>query len=179
VSDDPDRRRGLGPLGHAMIGNQQYQRSGRVTTMVQPLHSRTPRVEGVVCLCGSTRFRVEFTEANRTLTMAGFIVVAPGVFQHDGDPLTDEEKEILDKLHLRKIDLADSIFVVNPGGYIGDSTRREITYALRSGKHVRYLVQPGTKPMLDRLGVLRAAEQNGDEIIKLTGPRSVSGGDHR
>ena len=92
----------------------------------------------VVCLCGSTRFRGEFTEANRRETMAGRIVVAPGVFAHSGDQLTEEDKRRLDELHLRKIDMADSVLVVNPGGYIGDSTRREIDYANRTGKPVAY-----------------------------------------
>ena len=42
-------------------------------------------------------------------------------------------------MHLRKIDMADEIFVVNPGGYIGESTAREISYALRHGKKVSTL----------------------------------------
>ena len=92
----------------------------------------------VVCLCGSTRFRDEFTEANRRETMAGKIVLAPGVFGHSGDPLTDADKDRLDRLHFEKIDMADSVTVVNPGGYIGDSTRREIAYAESTGKPVVY-----------------------------------------
>jgi hypothetical protein len=44
---------------------------------------------------------------------------------------------VLDTLHLRKIDLADEVLVVNPGAYIGDSTRREIAYARSLGKPVR------------------------------------------
>ena len=92
----------------------------------------------VVCLCGSTRFRAEIAEANRAATMAGKIVLAPGVFGHSGDPLTDEDKARLDRLHFEKIDMADEILVVNPGGYIGESTRREIEYATRNGKPVAY-----------------------------------------
>ena len=42
-------------------------------------------------------------------------------------------------MHKRKIDMADSIYVINVGGYIGDSTRSEIEYALNTGKEVRYL----------------------------------------
>lgn len=90
----------------------------------------------VFCLCGSTRFRDEMTDANRRLTLAGAIVVAPAVFQHAGDTITDSQKEHLDNLHLRKIDLADAVFVVDPGGYIGDSTRREIAYGRTHGKPV-------------------------------------------
>lgn len=111
-----------------------------LTVLYVPGEQPSPSVEDaraeVVCLCGSTRFRAEFTEANRRLTMAGAVVVAPGVFQHDGDPLTDEEKERLDALHFRKIDLADRVVVVAPGGYIGSSTSREVTYAKSTGKPV-------------------------------------------
>jgi hypothetical protein len=92
----------------------------------------------VVCLCGSTRFRAEIEEANRDATMAGKIVLAPGVFVHSGDPVMDVDKRRLDDLHLRKIDMADKVLVVNPGGYIGESTRREIEYAKLTGKPVAY-----------------------------------------
>lgn len=78
---------------------------------------------------------------NRDLTFAGAIVVAPGVFGHSRDAdqeITPAQKEALDALHLRKIDLADRVVVVNPGGYIGESTRREIAYARASGTPVAF-----------------------------------------
>ncbi|MFE9424318.1 hypothetical protein ACFYNO_15270 [Kitasatospora sp. NPDC006697] len=89
----------------------------------------------IVCICGSARFVDEMRVANRDLTFAGVIVVAPG--EADG-PVTDEQKTVLDALHLRKIDLADRVLVVNPGGYIGESTSREIAYARAAGKPVSY-----------------------------------------
>jgi hypothetical protein len=92
----------------------------------------------VVCLCGSTRFRDEFIEANRRETMTGRIVLAPGVFMHSGDHITDDDKRRLDELHLRKIDMASHVLVINPGGYIGESTRREIAYARATGKSVEF-----------------------------------------
>ena len=46
---------------------------------------------------------------------------------------------MLDDMHKRKIDMADEIFVINVGGYIGESTRSEIKYAQATGKPVRYL----------------------------------------
>ncbi|WP_150952675.1 hypothetical protein [Microbacterium testaceum] len=70
---------------------------------------------------------------NRELTLTGVIVLAPA--EVDG-PVDDEQKAILDELHLRKIDLADEVHIVNPGGYIGSSTRREIAYARAAGKSV-------------------------------------------
>lgn len=98
----------------------------------------------VVTICGSTRFRTEMAAANRELTLAGHIILAPGVFAHDGDEITEDQKVALDALHFRKIDMADEVLVVNPGGYVGESTRREIAYAHRTGKPVRYLVEPAS-----------------------------------
>ena len=89
----------------------------------------------IVCICGSTRFVDEMRAANRDLTFAGVIVVAPG----EADELiTNEQKTALGALHLRKIDLADRVLVVNPGGYIGASTSREIAYARATGKPISF-----------------------------------------
>ena len=64
-----------------------------------------------------------------------------GLFGHSGDDevLDDGVKEMLDEMHLAKIDMADEIFVVNPSGYVGESTSREIAYARNQGKPVRSL----------------------------------------
>lgn len=97
----------------------------------------------IITLCGSTRFRDEFLDQQKQLTLKGYIVISVGLFGHAGDPevWTEGTKEMLDDMHLRKIDLADGIFVVNPGGYIGESTRNEIAYARATGKEVSYLVE--------------------------------------
>ena len=95
----------------------------------------------IVTLCGSTRFKEQFLEAQKHLTLEGCIVISVGLFGHSGDDDVWKPgvKEMLDDMHLRKIDLADEIFVINVGGYIGESTRREIAYAEKTGKTVRYL----------------------------------------
>ena len=95
----------------------------------------------VITLCGSTRFKDEFLEAQKRLTLEGNIVISVGLFGHSGDDVvwTEGVKEMLDRQHLAKIDLADEIFVINVGGYIGDSTRREIAYAEFKGKSISYL----------------------------------------
>lgn len=91
----------------------------------------------VVCLCGSTRFRAEFEDASRRLGLAGKITLSVSCFGHSGDlpPEACEDghpvKERLDGLHLRKIDMAERIVVIDPGGYVGTSTAREIAYAER------------------------------------------------
>lgn len=89
----------------------------------------------IVCICGSVRFADEMRAANRDLTFAGVIVVAPG---ETNEPISAQQKALLDALHLRKIDLADRVLVVNPGGYIGESTRREIAYAKAGGKPISF-----------------------------------------
>ena len=95
----------------------------------------------VVTLCGSTRFKEQYMEVQKRLTLEGCIVISVGLFGHSGDEevWTPSTKEMLDDMHLRKIDMADEIFVINVGGYIGESTRREIAYAEKTGKKVRYL----------------------------------------
>ena len=95
----------------------------------------------VITLCGSTRFKDQFLEAQKRLTLEGNIVISVGLFGHSGDDevWTEGTKEMLDDMHKRKIDMADAIYVINVGGYIGEGTRSEIEYAKRNGKEVRYL----------------------------------------
>ena len=95
----------------------------------------------IITLCGSTRFKEQFLEAQKRLTLAGNIVISVGLFGHSGDDevWTEGTKEMLDDMHKRKIDMADSIYVINVGGYIGQSTRSEIEYARSQGKPVEFL----------------------------------------
>ena len=104
----------------------------------------------VITLCGSTRFKEEFMEAQKRLTLEGNIVISVGLFGHSGDNEVWENmdegtltatKAMLDDMHKRKIDMADEIYVINVGGYIGDSTRSEIEYAISNGKAIKYLEQ--------------------------------------
>lgn len=110
----------------------------------------------VITLCGSTRFKEQFIEAQKHLTLEGNIVISVGLFGHSGDDevWTEGTKEMLDDMHKRKIDMADEIFVINVGGYIGSSTRSEIEYAKRAGKAVRYLEDPEQQRLLKRYSEL-------------------------
>lgn len=102
----------------------------------------------VITLCGSTRFKKEFLEVQKDLTLKGNIVISVGLFGHSGDNEVWEQmdegtltktKEMLDDMHKRKIDMADEIFVINKNGYIGESTKSEIEYAIKHNKKVNYL----------------------------------------
>lgn len=100
----------------------------------------------IICLCGSTRFFREFQRANYEETMAGRIVLSVGFYMHsaldahgENWGCTPEQKVALDELHLRKIDLADEVLILNVDGYIGASTSRELAYARAQGKSIRFL----------------------------------------
>lgn len=96
----------------------------------------------IITLCGSTKFKDEFLAEQKRLTLEGYIVISVGLFGHAGDNevWSNDTKEMLDEMHKRKIDLADEIFVINVGGYVGSSTQSEIEYAKQTGKIVKYLV---------------------------------------
>ena len=111
----------------------------------------------VITLCGSTRFKDAFMEVQKQLTLDGNIVISVGLFGHSGDNEVwegmDEDtltktKLMLDDMHKRKIDMSDGIYVINVGGYIGDSTRSEIEYAKRTGKDIQYLEEPASEDEL-------------------------------
>jgi len=128
----------------------------------------------VITLCGSTRFKDEFLEAQKRLTLEGNIVISVGLFGHSGDDVVWKEgvKDMLDRQHLAKIDLADEIFVINVGGYIGDSTRREIAYAEFKGKSITYLESCRKPSLYDNyaaLGELHDAGRISDEDFEQTG----------
>lgn len=102
----------------------------------------------VVTLCGSTRFKDDFIAAQKQLTLDGKIVISVGLFGHAGDRevwegMSEGEvtaaKLMLDDMHKRKIDMSDSIYVINRDGYIGESTASEIAYAAKNGKEIAYM----------------------------------------
>ena len=102
----------------------------------------------IITLCGSTKFKDDFIQIQKELTLMGNIVISVGLFGHSGDTEVWENmregeltktKIMLDDMHKRKIDLADEIFVINKNGYIGESTKSEIEYAIKTGKIVNYM----------------------------------------
>ncbi len=101
----------------------------------------------VVTLCGSTRFKDEFYQIQKELTLKECIVISVGLFGHSGDEEVWETmdegtltktKLMLDDMHKRKIDMADEIFVIDVNGYIGESTKSEIAYAKDHNKPITY-----------------------------------------
>lgn len=99
----------------------------------------------IICLCGSSRFCCEMAVIGWTFEKDGYITVGlhllPDSYTKVESHLAEAEgvAKQMDELHLRKIDLADEVFVVNVDGYIGESTSREIAYATKLGKPIKYL----------------------------------------
>lgn len=101
----------------------------------------------IICLCGSTRFVDTFNEWRKKLTLKGKIVLSIEIVttqtrQEDPQHSNPEIKAMLDELHLRKIDLCNTVMVLNVEGYIGESTSKEIAYAQSKGKKITYLESP-------------------------------------
>lgn len=100
-----------------------------------------------ICLCGSTRFTEQMLVKQWELTKQGYIVLSwcalPNSY-FDGEDkahVGDQEgvKATIDEVHKRKIDMASKVFILNVGGYVGDSTKSEIKYAIDHGKFLRWL----------------------------------------
>jgi len=102
----------------------------------------------VITLCGSTKFKDEFINIQKELTLKGNIVISVGLFTHSDDndiwktmddSTLSKTKMMLDDMHRQKIDMADEIFVIIVSGYIGEATKGEIEYAKKLGKKISYL----------------------------------------
>ena len=114
-----------------------FARESLPTNATDAAYFERPRV---ITLCGSTRFMDEFERANQRLTLQGNVVFSVATKAHEGSgQVSNEQKMLLDRIHFEKIRLSDEIFVINVGGYIGPSTKREIEHASRLGKIVHYL----------------------------------------
>lgn len=95
----------------------------------------------IVTLCGSTKFKKEFIQIQKELTLKRNIVLTLGLFGHSGEPEAWKYKNMLDDMHKAKIDLSDAIFIININGYIGESTKAEIEYAKKCNKKIKYLIE--------------------------------------
>ncbi len=106
----------------------------------------------VVTLCGSTRFKDDFQKAQESLTLAGKLVISLGFFEHaEGKTISPETEALLAEIHRQRIDMSDSIFVINRDDYIGNSTASEIEYARAAGKAVKFMFPHGARAQTGNL----------------------------
>ena len=91
----------------------------------------------VVTLCGSMRFAQQMQEIALELEIKqGYCVLTP--ISGGSVPPSEKEREKLAQAHFKKIDLSDAVYVVNIGGYIGESVSREVRYAQEHNKEIIY-----------------------------------------
>ena len=94
----------------------------------------------IITLCGSIKFKNEFMKIQEKFTLEGNIVFTPNFFNNiKKEEISLDTKKMLDEMHKQKIEMSDEIYVINCGGYIGESTKSEIEYAKTKGKKISYL----------------------------------------
>lgn len=113
-------------------------------------------MNGVVTLCGSTRFKDEYEEVNRVLELNDWVVLTVASYYHKEKDRSLRRwilkyKKKLDRLHLAKIELSQAIIVIDVGGYVGSSTRNEIRHAVKRKKPVYYWSDESWKKLTQRL----------------------------
>lgn len=92
----------------------------------------------IITICGSMRYAKEMMKISEELELKKGYAVIQCVYNVDGLRYEGIDSSILDKIHRKKIDISDAIYVVNIDGYIGNSTKKEIEYAINNGKEVIY-----------------------------------------
>ena len=93
----------------------------------------------IITICGSLKFKDDFLKVEQQLSSKNHIVLMPILLNEDIKDISDEKLKILKEIHLKKIDLSDEIFVINKNGYLGQSTKNEIEYAIKNNKKVIFL----------------------------------------
>ena len=89
---------------------------------------KTPK--GIITVCGSTKFKLEYEYVIKKLIELGFFVHSVEVYGHaDNLPISKAYKEWLQDIHFWKINRSHAIYVVDVGEYLGKSTREEILHA--------------------------------------------------
>ena len=118
----------------------KYAREGRI----QNSESLIKNQYKIITLCGSIKFKDEFMRVQEKLTLDGNIVLTPNFFNNiKKEDIDEKTKKMLDEMHKQKIDMSEEIYIINVGGYIGESTKSEIEYAKEKGKRISYLENIG------------------------------------
>ena len=93
----------------------------------------------IITICGSLKFQKEMMIVEKKLALKGNCVLTSDYPILENLKMTDEQLEKLKEAHFKRIELSDSIYVINKDNYIGKSTKLEIEYAQKLGKEIMYL----------------------------------------
>ena len=92
----------------------------------------------IITICGSLKFQKEMMIITEKMALEGYCILTPVYPVLNNDERTEEQILKLKEEHLKKIELSNSILVVNVNNYIGTSTKMEIDYANKLGKEIIY-----------------------------------------
>ncbi len=92
----------------------------------------------IITICGSLKFQKEMMIEAQKLSLKGFCVLTPIYPVIENIEISKEELQFLKNEHLKKVEISDSIFVINKENYIWDSTKSEIEYAKSLWKEIIY-----------------------------------------
>ena len=111
-----------------------------IRVMRNPMNSweKSDIKSNIITLCGSSKFKNEFLKVQKDLSLKGYLVLSLGLFGHSGDDEAWVKKDLLDRVHKQKIDMSSAIFIIDVDGYVGESTKNEIEYAINRGKTVYF-----------------------------------------
>lgn len=129
-----------------LSGSELAYLFGQIRSIINIEQDRKRNRPKIICICGSTKFIDRHAIMKWELEKQGAIVLSmtllpsnyPSV-QVDHQAEFEGIKDKMDELHMRKIELADEVIIINVNGYIGESTRNEINYATKTGKPIKYL----------------------------------------
>jgi len=94
----------------------------------------------IITLCGSLKFRREMMMIAQKMALEGNCVLTPTYPVMENVEITNDQLEKLKEAHFKRIELSDSILVVNINNYIGESTKLEIEHAKKLGKEIIYYI---------------------------------------
>ena len=93
----------------------------------------------IITVCGSLKYQDEMMRIAEEKSLEGLCVLTP-VFPVIKDvKITEAQLASLKEAHRKRIELSDSVLIINPNNYIGESTKSEIEYAKKLGKELLYL----------------------------------------
>lgn len=93
----------------------------------------------IITICGSMKFQDQMMAVSEKLELEEKCIVIQCIYFDKDRKLSHQELSILSELHYQKIELCDAVYVVNVGGYIGQSTQSEIEYARSLNKEILFL----------------------------------------
>ena len=91
----------------------------------------------IVTICGSMKFENEMKKVAFILETKHDMSVLQCVYNEDKLELGEDEIAALNSAHLKKIELADAVYVVDLHGYIGEQVKKEIAFARKLPSSVK------------------------------------------